>query len=271
MPAFPPPSELEAAQKTLYSVFVDPSGARQAAQAHPEALELLHDGPPIDRPTRLSVYGDAYFLRALEALSSDHSAILRAIGESDFRILAAEYVTAHPSTSASLADLGSAFPAFVSRHRFADRHGFLTDLARLERAANEALLTERLPPLDPQSVRAISAEDWDSARLVFDPTVSVHDFAWPILQLWQHRDDALDAPRRTLRRSAPQTVLLWRDDIWTRAESIEPAQGAMLRRLFGGEPLGALFDALPEVSGKGVTLWFSTWMGLGLVRRIEKE
>jgi hypothetical protein len=98
----------------------------------------------------------------------------------------------------------------------------------------------------------------------------VLDFDWQVLKLWKRRDDPIDAAGRTLRKATRQTVMLWRDDIWTRVEPIAPAQGAILRRLISGESLGTLFAASPGASEKETTSWFASWMGLGLIRRIQK-
>ncbi|HVE15062.1 MAG TPA: DNA-binding domain-containing protein, partial [Elusimicrobiota bacterium] len=165
-----PRPSLAELQKGLYEVFTDPRGARAAAAARPAALSWIAPQPPADAPTRLSVYGDGYFLRLFEVLSDEYKAVRRALGEMGFRILAAEYLAANPSASPTLGDLGEAFPAFAARHSLSRDFPFLGDLARLERAALTRLLTERLPALDPAAVGRVPADAWGRAKLTLDPT-----------------------------------------------------------------------------------------------------
>lgn len=271
MPRLPSPPDLASLQLLLREVFTDPRGARAAAAARPESLACVVDAPPVDAATRLSVYGDAYFLRLLEALTADFMAVRRAVGEADFRALVAHYLSAHPSTSPSLADAGEAFPDFVAGHELGRARPYLAELARLERCVVTRLLTDRLPALEPAALAAVPAEAWERATLVFDPTVELLSTAWPVERLWLRREEPEAAGGRTLRARGARGLVVHRDEVWVRVRAAEAAEFDTLRRLRAGERLGPALAAAAEsglAAPAAVQGWFGAWLSGGLIKGV---
>lgn len=270
MPQSPP--DLSRLQRSLRNILTDPQGVRAAVRETPGALRWIADVAPIDAATRLSVYGDGYFLRLLEALTSDYPAVKRTLGEEDFRVLAAHYLKANQSRSPTLADLGEAFPRFVSEHPLTRRYPFLSDLARLERDAMTRLFAPRLPALDPEVIRNIPAEDWPRVRLIFDPTVLLLKVAWPVEQLWRRRELPPESGGRTLRRARAQWLLIFRDETWVKVVEISSQEWDTLRRIKEGARLGGVFSRASKSLGKTnaaqVRRWFSSWVAGGLIKAI---
>lgn len=270
MPQSPP--DLSRLQRSLRDILTDPQGVRAAVRETPGALRWIADVPPLDAATRLSVYGDGYFLRLLEALTSDFPAVRRALGEEDFRVLAAHYLKANQSRSSTLADLGERFPRFVSEHPFTRRYPFLPDLARLERDAMTRLFSPRLPALEPEVIRNIPAEDWPRVRLIFDPTVLLLKVAWPVERLWRRRELPPESGGRTLHRARAQWLLIFRDETWVRVADISRQEWDTLRRLKDGARLRGVFARASKGPIKAdaveVQRWFSSWVAGGLIKRI---
>lgn len=267
------PPDLSRLQRSLRGILTDPQGVRAAVRETPAALRWIADVPPIDAATRLSVYGDGYFLRLLEALTSDFPAVKRALGEDEFRVLAAHYLKANQSRSPTLADLGEGFPAFVSGHPFTRKFPFLPDLARLERDAMTRLFAERLPALDQEVLRSVPSGDWPRVRLIFDPTVLLLKVAWPVERLWRRRDLPPKSGGRLLRRARAQWLLLFRDETWVQVADISRQEWDTLRRLQDGARLGGVFARDSKGPAKAgaveVQRWFSSWIAGGLIKRIE--
>lgn len=270
MPQSPP--ELFRLQSSLREILTSAQGVRAVIQERPETLRWIGEAPPLDAPTRLSVYGDGYFVRLFEAMTSDFPAVKRAVGADDFRVLAADYLEANPSRSTTLADLGEGFPRFVSQHPFAGRYPFLPDLARLERDALTRLFAERLPPLDPEAIGNVPAEDWPRVRLILDPTVLLIKVTWPVERLWRRRELPPEAGGRRLRRACAQWLLLFRDETWVKVADVSRREWEILRRLQEGARLGAMFARASRGPGDTgaaeVRRWFSSWVADGLIKRI---
>lgn len=270
MPQSPP--DLFRLQSSLREILTDAQGVRAVIKERPETLHWIEESPPLDASTRLSVYGDGYFLRLFEALTSDFPAVERALGADDFRVLAANYLETNRSRSPTLADLGEGFPRFVSRHPFAGRYPFLPDLARLERDAMTRLFAERLPALDPEAIRSIPAKDWPRVRLVLDPTVLLLKVAWPVERLWRRRELPPEEGGRILRRARAQWLLIFRDETWVKVVDVSRREWETLRRLKEGARLGAMFVRSSRGPGDAgaaeVRRWFSSWVAGGLIKRI---
>ncbi|MBI2384643.1 MAG: putative DNA-binding domain-containing protein [Elusimicrobia bacterium] len=239
----------------------------------PAALRWITDPPPLDAPTRLSVYGDGYFLRLHEALTSDFPAVRRTLGEYEFRVLVADYLLSNPSRSSSLADLGAALPRFVRSHPLGRKYPFLADLSRLERDAMTRLFADRLLPLDPKTIGNIRDEDWARVRLILDPTVLLLKVDWPVERLWRRRELPLKAGGKILRNDRAQWLLLFRDETWVKVYEISRLEWITLRRLKEGARLGAVLARASKSVGVAgaaeVRRWFSSWVARGLIKGIE--
>lgn len=272
MPQSPP--KLSPLQRSLREILTAPQGVRAAVRETPAVLRWIGDAPPVDAVTRLSVYGDGYFLRLLEALTSDYPAVRRTLGEYDFRVLAADYLFSNPSRSPTLADLGQALPRFVSSHPLGRKYPFLGDLARLERGVMTRLFADRLPPLDAEIIGKIRDEDWPRVRLILDPTVLLLKVAWPVERLWRRRELPLEDGGGVIRRARAQWLLLFRDETWVKVVEISQDEWDTLNRIKKGMRLGRVFaeasKSVRDTSAAEVQGWLSSWIRSGIIKRIER-
>jgi hypothetical protein len=264
----PPLAEL---QRRLKAVFTDPRGVDAAvAAAFPEsggrAPGWLNESPPADVRTRLAVYSDAYFLRLLETLGEDYAALKRALGEESFRALAAAYLAASPSRHYNITDVGAGLPAFLEGHSAARTRPDLPDLARLESAVLESLLSDRLPAFDPSALAAEPADRWARARLTPDPTVRFLETRWAVDALW--RDRALP-PDGKAARPGRRRLLIHRADGWARVRHVPMTEWTVLRGLSAGKTLGEVCAALSAADAGRVQGWFAAWVKDGIVKGVS--
>lgn len=98
---------------------------------------------------RLEIYNRQYWFRVLDALAEDFPALRAVVGSRAFEGLSIEYLTAHPSRSFSLRNLGSNLPEWLADHpKFAARRQRLAlDVARIEWAFVEAFDNAERTPL----------------------------------------------------------------------------------------------------------------------------
>ncbi|MBS2025637.1 MAG: DUF692 family protein, partial [Deltaproteobacteria bacterium] len=270
-PHAPPLAHLE---RWLRWSFTDPRGVAgalanepgptRAQEPEPRALHAIAEGPPASREERLSVYAEAYFVRLVEALSSDFPAVKRAVGAAEFHSLVAHYLMRHQSRSPSLANLGEQFPAFLAQHEPAQRWPFLPDLARLEVAVLRGLLTDRSPRTLPAPGEDA---DWASARLTLDQTATLLRCAWPVLTLWRERHLETTPMLPTKKRSSH--LLVHRDDVWVRVRALSQTQHALLSSLHQGESLEDACAPLAETSRAPIGTWFAPWIAAGIIRGLK--
>lgn len=136
-----------------------------------EIVAALSKTPRFDRATRLGVYVNAYRLRLAEFISKDYPILRDAIGDEEFEALAIAYIDHAPSRHRNARWYASSLPEFMDGHPpWQERRDWL-DLARFERALNDAFDAADAPVLDMSAFRAIAPQQAPCLRLELHPSV----------------------------------------------------------------------------------------------------
>ncbi len=179
---------LETIQHWLHAVITHPDGidAGCASATATRAIDIrsneidrvVHPSLEMTGRDRLQIYGRAYFGRLLECLKAQFPAVCHSIGDEAFDGLAFGYLIQHPSTSYSLASLGSSFESYLlatrpARHDDSDSTvpdfaDFLIDLTRLERIYNEVF-----DGPGPERVRSLDITDFTTQSIMAPPEGTV--------------------------------------------------------------------------------------------------
>lgn len=254
-----PPEDLPLAE--LQSRFAAALGAGAAqSEYHATALAdcVVDDG--LAPAARVQVYRNN--VRALfeGALARTYPVLRRRVGEEYFARLAAEYRQDHPSRSGDLHWTGRCFPGWIASRMAGSDYAWLVDLARLEWACEEALVSEWLPAAPVDSLASVPPDALADARLVLQPALRTLRSGYPVWSVWQANQPG--APGAAIDPSlGPQQVVVIPDGDGlvlhslpadrfdfvvllgsgrTLGEALD-ASGLALERL--GEALGWLFDA----------------------------
>jgi hypothetical protein len=203
------------------------------------------------RRDRLAVHSGGYFSRLHGTLAIEYPRLAAALGPETFRALVAAHLLRHPSTSASLADLGADLPASLASSRLGAP--WCVDLAHLERALAEVWLSDAGPTSAPTPS---PGSNWEQVRLVLSPALRLLRLAWDVAD-WEPGD-----PPATPR---VHTLVVWRAAGSTGVERLEPGPASLLHALAEGRPLG---DACGAAAAVGVDVEtvssaFSEWTGRG--------
>jgi hypothetical protein len=116
---------------------------------------------------RLEIYNRQYWFRVLDALAEDFPALRAVVGSRAFEGLSIAYLTAHPSRSFTLRNLGSKLPEWIAAHpSFAGRRQFLAlDVAAIEWAFVEAFDNAEHAPLTLDQIGTLDG----GSRLALQP------------------------------------------------------------------------------------------------------
>jgi Putative DNA-binding domain len=235
---------------------------------------------------RLELYNRQYWLRVLGSLAEDFPAVRAVVGEKRFGELSVAYLSAHPSRSFSLRNLGSklvdwliANPEWTGR-----RHALAVDLARIEWAFVEAFDNPERTPLTLEEIATLEG----GSRLALQPHVQLLALKYPAddIALALHgnekrqtseagvtHDDEADVPVRLprLRRRATW-VAAHRVDLNVYYRRMEREEYQTLAAIRDGRILAEALDAgfdgstVPETHRPGrVRTWFATWAELGWI------
>ncbi len=241
---------------------------------------------------RLEIYNRQYWFRILGSLAEDFPALHSVIGERAFEALSVAYLTAHPSRSFTLRNLGSKLPDWLAINpNFAGRrHRLAIDVARIEWAFIEAFDNADRTPLTLDQVATLDA----GSRLALQPHLRLIAFDYPaddlVLNLHNHEkrqtseagvkhEDATGVPAKLPRlRRRPTWLAAHRVDLTVFYRRLQPEEFLTLEAIRQGLPLAeaiAAGFANSRISesrrAKSVSQWFANWAELGWICAPEVE
>jgi hypothetical protein len=151
-------------------------------------------GPEVVPVTdRLAVYRNNAWQFFLAALGATYPVCKRRVGDDYFRQLARDYRQAYPSRHGDLHWVGEAFPGWLAQHLASTDYAWLADLARLEWACEQALVSDEEPSLALSALAALDPNALESVRLGFQPSLQFVPSAFPIWTVWQANQGDVEA------------------------------------------------------------------------------
>jgi hypothetical protein len=235
---------------------------------------------------RLELYNRQYWFRVLGALAEDFPALRSVVGSRAFEAMSVSYLTAHPSRSFTLRNLGSHLAEWLAKNpHFAGRRARLAeDVARMEWAFVEAFDNGEHAPLTLEQIATLDGE----SRLALQPHLQLIELEYPVddLVLKLHQSDKRQtseagvehepeeqSPSRlpTLRRK-PTWLAAHRVDFSVYYLRLNRGEFHTLRAIREGKPLAEAIEAgitsarvpssrRPQLVRK----WFTNWAELGWI------
>ncbi len=289
---------LEAIQRAMAAAVMQPLTDEEGMREHAPDGRAMTDLAasfiaPNSRLTpfeRLEIYNRQYWFRVLGALAEDFPALRAVVGSARFDALSVAYLTAHPSHSFTLRNLGSKLADWLAAHpEFAGRrHALAVDVARIEWAFVEAFDSADRTPLTLPQIAVIDA----SSHLTLQPHLQLMALNYPadnlVLSLHQReKRQTSEAGVEHEEESAAPVKLprLRRRPTWLAAHRVEYSvyyrrlaheEFLLLAALREGQPLGKALEgalansAIPETRRTArVQAWFADWSELGWICTAE--
>jgi hypothetical protein len=235
---------------------------------------------------RLEIYNRQYWFRVLGGLAEDFRALSAVLGGKAFEALSIAYLTANPSRSFTLRNLGSHLPDWLAANpQFAGRrHRLAVDVARIEWAHIEAFDNAESTPLTLDQVATLDA----GSHLALQPHLRLIALGYPAddLVLTLHKREKRQASEAGVKHAngpaAPAKLpRLRRRPTWLAAHRV--SDSVYFRRLQCEEflTLAAIRQGLPLAEAleagfsnssvsearraQRVHEWFSLWAELGWI------
>jgi hypothetical protein len=216
--------------------------------------------------SRVQVYRNNSRAMFEGALERTYPVLRRRVGEDYFRGLAREYRVWHPSRSGDLHWIGQAFASWLEPRLAGSDYEWLVDLARLEWACEEALVSPRLPALDASQLARVAPDTLADVGLELQPCLRVVRSEYPVWSVWRENQPGEPGRPVDLSQGAQHVVVACGEDGLV-LHSLPADQCGFVEALAANAPLG---DALEE-SGldvdrlPGVLAWlFSDELVVGL-------
>lgn len=235
---------------------------------------------------RLEIYNRQYWFRVLGALAEDFPALRSVVGGRRFEALSIAYLTAHPSRSFTLRNLGSKLGEWLAEHpEYAGRrHRLALDVVRVEWAFVEAFDCAERAPLTLDQIATLDG----GSRLALQPHLRLIALDYPAddLVLGLHAGEKRQTSEAGVEHEDgddPPAKLphLHRRPIWLAAHRVDLSVyykrlrreefltlAAIREGLPLAEAIGAGFaeSRIPETRrAKQVHEWFANWAELGWI------
>jgi hypothetical protein len=133
----------------------------------------------------VQIYRRNTFANLTDALAADYPVVQRLVGEGFFDYAADGYIRHRPPRSGNLHDFGGAFAAFLAEFAPAQSLAYLPDVARLERARQEAYHAADAVPLTAEALAAVPADKYGTLTLSLHPSVRMLASKYPVLAIWK--------------------------------------------------------------------------------------
>jgi Putative DNA-binding domain len=252
---------------------------------------------PNDRLTsfeRLEIYNRQYWFRLLSSMIEDFPGLRAVLGGKRFEAMCKAYLTACPSRSFTLRNLGARLETWLRKNAnwIRDRRALALDMVRLEWADIEAFDGQAKPALRSEDLREI---DVPNLQLNIQPYVQLLELHYPVDDLLlevKHGEDTADfasnavqerrkrSKVRAVAKLEPAQIFLavHRLDFSVYFRRIEPEEFALLGALRSGMTIERAIElafrrsSVPAADrGAFVQHAFQTWATLGWFCRPEEK
>jgi len=287
------PGDLLAWQRTMYAAITRPLAPGDRTQRRwfdgsstaAAVAKLVKPSRTLRPIERVEIYNRMYWFRLLDSMAQDFPGLRALLGEKRFWPLMESYLTACPSRSFTLRDLGSRLERFIaSEPNLVAPHGAAArDLVRFEWAQVVAFDGPSKPRLKKSQLAGLPA---DKLRFSLQPYLTLLTCRHPVDEyvLAVKRDGALRteasnaiaarmesaARSAQLKRGAMLHIAVHRLDNQLYYKRVEPEAARLLRAIKAGRTLAeacarafGCSKLKPADQAKKIRSWFALWMRLG--------
>ena len=252
----------------------------------PSAQVVAEFIKPNDRMTaieRIGLYNKQYWYRLIDIMYEDYPGLAATMGDKKFHAFCEAYLSAHPSKSGLLRNLGKHLDTFIpARPSLTAPHTEMAhDMARFEWAQVEAFDRAEKPALRPQD---LVGRDPNATRLSLQPYISLLDCHFAVEKLLvavkkqslrSEASNASDGPshtssRRRLAKPAVVKLVVHRSENSVYAKRIATEAFNILTELRDGATIAESIEKALEASTDEredwpalIQEWFATWMSFG--------
>lgn len=205
-----------------------------------------HRVPGVLPPAALSIYANNARVNFTETLKRTYPALWRLVGQDYFRQCAREFQKLRPSRSGDLQHVGEGFGEYLGALHGHDAFSYLSAVARLEWAYQEALIETELAPLDLNRLAQVEPHDYLELRFRLQPSVRLLESAFPILGIWEaNATDGSEEDRIDLDAGADR-LLVVRAFGRVRIYRLAAGELIFLSRLLARDAFGAAVESASD-------------------------
>ena len=189
---------------------------------------------------RFAVYRNNVAVGLVNVLAANFPSTRAILGEENFRIVARNFILAHPPETPVMADYGGAFAEFLAAFPPLAKSPFLADLARLEWLWGRAYHAVDQSPLDAGTLAQTDADVVGASPLVAHPAAALIASSHAVATLFEARNEW---PQPPFDVDEPQAVLVTRPGLEVMVTRLDMPQASFFKALLDGESLSSAIGA----------------------------
>ena|SRR3990167_2843633 len=222
---------------------------------------------------RLSIYGNAYKARLLEALASNYPFMHTYLGDEEFYALAMAYIAKQPSSYRSIRWYGDTFPEFTRQSELSQSLPYIGEIAELDWMMTLVFDAKDADIVTLEQMALISPDVWADMRFVFHSSVHRLQFGWNIVEFWQSTLSE-EGGVSLAEYSSPVPWLFWRLDLTSHFISIPNDEAWALDAAMGGLNFSDICEGLCQFMNEdcvaiAAASMLKKWIASGLISEIS--
>ena len=222
---------------------------------------------------RLSIYGNAYKTRLLEALASNFPFLHTCLGDDEFDVLGNAYIYQHPSCYRSIRWYGDRLPEFIKQGIQYQALPYLAEIAALDWMMTIVFDAKDASIVSLDQVALIAPEAWAEMRFVFHPSVHQLKFKWNVIEFWQSTLNE-NTPILLDEYSSLVSWLFWRHDFNSQFISLSNEDACALNAAMNGASFSDICEGLchfmqEESVALAAASMLKKWVVSGLISEIR--
>ncbi len=192
--------------------------------------------------SRVQVYRNNSRAMFEGALERTYPVLRRRVGAEYFSDLAREYRVRHPSRNGDLHWIGREFSSWLEPRLAGSEYEWLVDLARLEWACEEVLVSPRRPALDASQLARVAPDTLADVGLELQPCLRFVRSEYPVWSVWRENQPAEAGNPVELSQGAQHIVVACGDD-GLALHSLPADQCGFVEALAANATLGEALEA----------------------------
>ena len=191
---------------------------------------------------QLRIYRNNAYEGVRRVLAAAFPCIERLVGQGCFRGLALDYFHTYPSEKGDLGTYGQHFATLLKARYEHSTFDYLTDVAQLEWAYQEAMMAADANVLHPEDLAAVEPALLRRLRLHPHPAVRVVASQYPVLRIWRSNRDDYDSAVNININGGGESVLLYRTAHHIELRLLDAAEAVMIKACRAGRSLAEALE-----------------------------
>jgi hypothetical protein len=212
------------------------------------AVELMIDeNEQCSRKERLGVYGEAYWLRLMEALELNYPGVHTLLGDDAFFRAGREYIDIWPSHFRSIRWFGDHLAEFLRTTKPYQNEPMLAEMALFEWTRSTVFDARDQDALTEEDLAGVPANQWPVIGFVPHPSLRRMNLQWNVADFRRLIDEEKD-PDPPAKANVSQGWVMWRQGLDTYWRSMGVDETAAMDAMIEGQSFENICAALLKCS-----------------------